>query len=150
MNKYEVMDLIHDTEMLECICQDADMGRAAVGHVINLTQDTQLRDVLKQQRSDYQRSYAAAAAHLQKKGDAPPSAKLLTKAMAYIGSDFQTFIDHSASKIAELVIQGNTMGITEITKQLNQYDGSNRAITDLAHEQIKMEQKNIDNLKAFL
>lgn len=142
--------MIHDTDMLEIICQDADMGQAAVGHVINLTKDTSLRDELKKQRSDYQRSYAAAAALLQEKGCTPPSAKSFTKAMTYVSSELQTLADHSPSKIAELVIQGNTMGITAITKQLHQYDGSNHAITNLANEQIRMEQKNIDNLKGFL
>lgn len=142
--------MIDDTDMLGFICQDADMGSAAIGHVIKRTDNSQLHGVLEQQRANYQHSLSAASELLQKTGDAPPKAKPLEKAMAYVSSDLQTLTDNSPSKIAELVIRGNTMGITEITKQLHQYDGSNAQITALAKEQIKMEQDNIEALKKFL
>lgn len=142
--------MINDTDMLSYICKDADMGCAAVSHVIKLTKNNQLRCVLEEQLSDYQHSYTAAANLLPGKGEIPHSSNALAKTMTYVSTDFQTLTDRSPSKIAELVIQGNTMGITTITKQLHQYDGSNDKITALAKQQIAMEQSNIEALKAFL
>lgn len=42
------------------------------------------------------------------------------------------------------------MGVTEMTKQLNSYQGSDQAVRGLAERHIKTEQDNIEEMKKYL
>ena len=70
--------------------------------------------------------------------------------MSHMMADRKAKRDHSPSAIAEMVIQGSTMGITKMTRRLHRYDGNNRDIVHLAKQQIATEQNNIEEMKSFL
>ena len=57
-------------------------------------------------------------------------------------STFKTLADPSASNIAEMVIQGNTMGATKSTRHLGDYAGGNREIRNLAERLLHTEEAN--------
>lgn len=62
----------------------------------------------------------------------------------------KTAADDSPSKIAEMMINGSTMGVTKITKGISGYSGKNKNITSLADKLLKTEQNNIEEMKRFL
>ena len=61
----------------------------------------------------------------------------------------KTLIDNSASKIAELMLQGTNMGIIEGRKLLNHKD-IDKKIHDLIEEFVDMQETAVENLKQFL
>lgn len=142
--------MIKDNHLLKLLCEDADMGRASIEHVMKKTEDKTLREVLERQHADYEKAYNNAAERLKKNGEEPTVSSPFTKLMAYLGTDMKTFADDSSSKIAELMIQGNTMGVTGMTKQIHEYDGENKDVLDMAHQQVKLQQEHIEALKKFL
>lgn len=142
--------MLNDAEMLGALCQDADMGRSAARHVLGFIHNDALAGVVREQMQDYDHAYGSAAQILREAGQAVPKPKTMAKAMTAMSTDMQTMMDPSSSKIAQLMIQGNTMGITTITKQLHEYAESSPEIAALAHKQIEMEQRNIEDLKKFL
>jgi len=58
--------------------------------------------------------------------------------------------ENANSKIAEMVIQGSTMGVTEMTKELNNYQGTNQELFRTAQKFIQTEQDNIEEMKKYL
>ena len=58
--------------------------------------------------------------------------------------------DNTPSHIAEMMIQGNAMGLTKITRRLGEYDGEDKAICGLAGKLLSTEQNNIEQMKRFL
>lgn len=54
-------------------------------------------------------------------------------------SAMKTMADHSTSKIAEMMIQGNTMGMgmTKSLKHLHDYHGKDERVRDLASKLLK-------------
>ena len=42
------------------------------------------------------------------------------------------------------------MGVIKLTQRLNQYDGNDPQIQQLANRQLKTEQNNIEHMKGFL
>ncbi|MNI90281.1 hypothetical protein D3C73_1477860 [compost metagenome] len=52
--------------------------------------------------------------------------------------------------MAEMLIQGSTMGIIDITKKIKEYKSQDQTILGLANKLLQFEQKNIDELKKFL
>lgn len=142
--------MVDDTKLLEFICEDADMGRDAVHHVIRLTDDEGLRGVLERQLADYDNSFTSAERLLRERGEEARHTGPFAKAMTHMSSDMKTMTDRSPSKIAELMIQGSTMGITTMSKHINDYTGEDTGIVELAKKQVQMEQRNIEELKQFL
>ena len=73
----------------------------------------------------------------------------MNKAMISVGIDMKTLIDDSTSKLAEIMLQGVEMGITEGVKVLNNKT-LNKEVHDLISDYVNMQEKNAENLKKFL
>ena len=76
----------------------------------------------------------------------------MTKFWASVGIAMNTMIDASSSHLAEMVIEGSTMGITDTTKVINEYenDPECREAVELARKIVKFEQDNIEIMKKYL
>lgn len=143
--------MINDQILMKCISQTADMGRDSLTQVMDRTDDNQFRQVLRTQRDEYDKLYREAAqiqsAHGQTPKEAMPMAKMSSRMMTMMKT---TMAADTTSKIAEMVIQGSTMGVTEVTKNLNDYDGSDHRLKNLAEKLVKTEQSNIEQMKKYL
>lgn len=140
-----------DIEMLSTISKTADMGRESLRQVLEKAEDSGLRHALSTQIKEYEKNYDAASRLLSSYGQPPmhtnPMAKMESQMMVSVKTKLT---DNTTSKIAEMVMQGSTMGVTKMTKKLHEYHGNNHEISALAEQQIKTEQANIDEMKKFL
>ena len=130
--------MLNDAEMLGSLCQDADIGRSAAQHVLKLVHNNALAGTIQEQLQDYDHAYQSAAQILLESRCKPPKPKSVAKAMTAVSTEMQTMFDPSSSKIAQMMIQGNTMGITTITSQLHKYGEGSEEIIDLASKQVEM------------
>lgn len=142
--------MIHEIELLNHIHQNADMGRDSIRHIIKLSNDVEFLHVLNSQLEEYEnacgeteRLLTDLEARIQ---DASPVAKTMSK----ITSTMKSMVNPSTSKLAEMMIEGSTMGITNLTRQMNAYGGSRQDILNLAQRQLHTEEKNTEELKKFL
>ena len=74
----------------------------------------------------------------------------LARAGMWAGLEMETLADRSDAHIAEIVIQGATMGVIEMTKALNSYDGADAGARDLASRFVVQQNETIDRQKVFL
>jgi hypothetical protein len=76
----------------------------------------------------------------------------MTKFWATVGMKMNTLIDSSQSHIAQMMIEGSTMGVTDTTKVIHEYEGNPecRDVLDLARDIVKFEEQNIEDMKKFL
>ncbi len=74
----------------------------------------------------------------------------LEKLRTYLMINIQTMMDKSTSHMAEMLINGSTMGVTDAIKKINQYQGAETRILDLMEELQKFEEKSLEKLKGFL
>ena len=56
----------------------------------------------------------------------------------------------SSSKIAEMMITGNTKGAIKSIQHHRQYLGKDERVTDLSKKLLETEQNNIEQMKPFL
>jgi len=73
-----------------------------------------------------------------------------TKLTTYFMININTLINKSPSHVAEMIIQGSTMGIIDVTKKLKEYKDANKDITALAQMLLTFEQQNVEEMKKFL
>lgn len=145
--------MINDEQMLNSICEIADMGRESLRQVLKKTDNSKLTGTLKAQISEYDREYNQTLEMLRQSDlkEKHPKARPIIKAESQVTVNLKTaFIRNKESQIAEMVIQGSSMGVVKITKELNDYNGSNPEVKRLAEKQLQTEQNNIEEMKSFL
>ena len=72
------------------------------------------------------------------------------KIMSWSGIQMNTISDKSNSHIADMLIQGTTMGIIEGRKLLNHNPDADKEIVDVLNSFVKMQENNVEKLKTFL
>lgn len=74
----------------------------------------------------------------------------ISKAMAKVSIEFKLAIDSTTDKIADMLVDGCTMGIKSLSKYINQNKGAESKVKDLAFELISIEQDFMNELLAYL
>ena len=59
-------------------------------------------------------------------------------------------MDDSRGKIAEMMIQGTTMGIVKTIRHLNDYQGDDSDTRRLGERLLDMQEQNVERMKAYL
>ena len=142
--------MIHEIELLSHIHQNADMGQDSIRHLIDKADDPNFLNSLNTQMRQYEKACEISGQMMSARGAEPKDARPVSKMMSHLSSDLKTLTGNSTSKMAEMMIQGSTMGITKLSKQINAYDGRNQEVLSFAESQLKTEEQNIDVMKRFL
>ncbi len=142
--------MLHDTELLQYVYKTADMGCKGIRSVLNHTQSTTLKDKLKEQHLEYQKLRSQAQNLLEARNELPKGVGPIADVSADIMSAGKMMIQHTDSKIAEMTIQGNQMGINKTIKHLHDYSGRDDTIRTLTKKLLATEEANAKQLKRFL
>lgn len=139
-----------DTELLQFVHKTASMGIEGLRNVENQIHEPNLREAVKQQITEYADITKTSSALLRAKGHEPKDPGLMARLSSEVMSTAKTLADSSPAKIAEMVIQGNTMGITKGTQHLHDYAGDDRQVRMLAEKLLATEEANVEQMKKFL
>lgn len=139
-----------DIEMLNNIRKTTEMGQYGINSVINYASDTDLYRALKQQMTEYDKICDAADRMLRERAAAGSHVGTMAKVSSEISAAMNMMMSPTASKIAEMMIKGSTMGITKNIKNIHKYDGVSGDIMMLANKLVATEQDNIEQMKKFL
>ena len=139
-----------DIELLQYVHETAEMGILGLQDIVGQVQTAKLKKSLQGQIAEYQTIASEAAKLLQAKGTAPKDPSLMARLSSEVMSTMQTLADSSDSKIAEMTIKGNNLGITKGLKHLHDYEGNDRQVRSLAEKLLSTEQANVEQMKPFL
>ena len=140
-------------EQLLCeIYKNANMGEDSLCMLIGKVKDEKLRRDITCQLDTYA-GYAQTAKN--KLADMNVKAKELSpiaKISSEISMAVSTMTDSSAQKLAELIIEGSTMGIVELKKQITAAKNENAPehIVNFANEVVTFEENSINRMKEYL
>ncbi len=89
---------------------------------------------------------------LREKGELPQEESFMTKMSAKMGMTFNTLMDSSVSHLAEMMIQGSTMGISDTIKLLREFENTAAAegALKIARDIVSFEEENVEKMKAYL
>lgn len=144
--------MINDMTMLNFIRQNTQMGRQGILDVMPKVENENnaFTSALNRQRREYESIYAEADTMLRELGGERENISAMSKISSQMMTTMKTMTDSSVSHIADMMIQGSSMGVTKIIQHQKDYDQSNPRITALADKLLKTEQNNIEELKKFL
>ncbi|HJB16104.1 MAG TPA: hypothetical protein IAA05_08725 [Candidatus Blautia excrementipullorum] len=140
-----------NTELLNFIYQNSQMGTETLKQLIEITEDTDFQDFLQKHLEGYERFHKEARQMLNENGCDEKGLGTFDKVKTYLMVNVQTMKDRSVSNIAGMLINGSTMGIIDAVKKLHQYEKeTEKSVRKLMEDLQKFEEKNIEELKAYL
>ncbi len=142
--------MLTETQLLNHIYQTAQMGVEGIDTVLRYAKNPRLIDSLTAQRTEYEKLQSSADSMLHARGEPSkgisPVARLSSEAM----STMKAMTDRSSTNIAEMMIQGSTMGVTKSLRTIRDCDLRDGQVRDLADKLLYTEQSNIEEMKKFL
>ncbi len=141
---------MQEIEILKEINKDAKMGMDSLTMVTKKVQDEKFKKLLNNQHDEYQNIFDRTQELLVQENKNIQDVPTMQKVMAWTGIQMNTLNDKSNSKLSELLIQGNDMGVIKGTKLLNESNFTTPEIENLLSDFVRLQEKNIDDLKKFL
>ncbi len=139
--------------MLNFIRQGTQMGRQGILDLLGKTEDPAFRRELKRQLSEYETLYETADGLLKKQGENQENVSPMARFSSQMMTAMKTWKDPSVSHMAEMMVQGNTMGITETIRKQKAYRESGDTdpkVEQLAGKFLATEEENVEGMKRFL
>ena len=140
-------------ELLTYLYQDADMALDNLTTLINKInkKDNKIKKIIEAEIKGYENYLKKIKSCIKKNNYEIKPKPLLSKMGAYMGINMEIVKDNSDSRIADMLIQGFTMGVLNVSKKIDLYKKDvNKEIIGLAKEFKKFQQENIEFLKQYL
>lgn len=141
---------MNEIDLLSHVYQTAEMGRDGIASVRRRAKDPKLAQALDRQMAEYRDLQSTAGDMLRARGIQPDGVGAMAKLSSEMMSAVKTMMDHSSTKIAEMMIQGSTMGVTKSLRTIRDCNARDGQVKDLADKLLKTEQANIEEMKGFL
>lgn len=141
---------MEDVSILKEINKDSKMGMDSLSIILKKVEDEDFKKVLNNQHDEYQNIFDRTQELLvQEKEDIKDTSPMI-KTMSWMGIQLNTINDNSNSKLSEILIQGNNMGIIKGTKLLNDGTYKEKQVKNILNDFVRLQEKNIDDLKKYL
>lgn len=137
-------------EMLSSTLKTTQMGQIGIRSVLNSSMRPGLRKALESQLQEYDSIENEAQSIALQRGwelrDLDPAVKIMSNMMA------KAKLSHgnADSKIASMMIQGNTRGMIKGLKNVHQFNRQDEQINLLTQKLLDCEHANIRQMQSFL
>ena len=137
-------------KLLQTIVENGRMGEEACDQLLKKTEDMELRQELMMEKEHYASAARDAETMLSQQGITPHPKGPMARMGLWMGMEMNTAVDQTSSHIADIVIQGATMGVVALTKARNSYNEADAQAQGIASNLIARQQDAIERLKSFL
>ncbi len=140
-------------ELLEYIYECAEMGMKSCEKLLKLLKekDNKIKKLLESNLKEYENFYKESEKLIKKNKINPKPIGIFASLIANITMQIEVSKDNSDSKIADLLIRGMTMGVLDIHKRLDHFEGEvDKNIHKLASSLLKFQEESIQAFKAYL
>lgn len=140
-------------ELLTLIYQDADMGISSLTTLIrklNKT-DNKIKKVVEGELKGYEEFLKNTKKMMKEYKFDIDKKSIVSKLGSTMGINMEFMKDNSDSRVADMLIQGFTMGVLSISKKIDNFSGdAKKDIINLAKDFRKFQQENVEMLKKYL
>ncbi len=139
-----------NVEFLNYIYQNAEMGKNTLSQLIDITEDDNYKELLKSHLITYITIYDNTEKELQEINKKAKGINIFPKSSTSTMINLKTMLNKSPSHISEMLIQGSTMGIIDMTKKLKEYNNVKGYVLSIANELLTFERNSIEEYKKYL
>ena len=139
-----------DRAVLDESYRNTRMGREAINVIIGKVEDDDLALDLNRQACKFIQLEEKLQKEYHKEKETPPEDSIMNRTRLWSGIQMNTLLNASTEHLADMMIQGNTRGITELMKVVKKNKSAQKEYYEMAQELMDFEEKNIEKLKAYL
>ena len=139
-----------DKEVLVSLYKNAHIALQTISDIVNEVGDENIRKELADEYDGYEKYIGRLSTYMKETSTETKYINPLKKAVMFASVKMNTLTDNSASHVAELMIKGTVMGITELHEILNNSDPVSETVKDFARELTDLEETYEERLKKFL
>ena len=143
-------DMINSKKLLDSINSTVQMGQIGIRSVLDTSISTPLRDALRSQLREYDtletQAHEIAASHGWELHDVNPA----IRKMADATTKFRLSHGNVETKIAAMMIRGNTRGMIIGYKDLHKSTGADSQVLSISQRLLDCEAENIRQMQGFL
>lgn len=145
-----VINMKDSKELLSSILKTTQMGQIGIRSVLNATMRPTLRKALESQLQEYDSIESEAHCIASSRGWQVPELDPAVRTMADMMTRMKLTGGNTDSKIAGMMIQGNTKGMIKGLKNLHQYNKQDHLVKALSQKLLDCENANIRQMQGFL
>ncbi len=137
-------------ELLNYVYKNSQMGVNTIEQLLGIVEDEDFKKHIDSQLNEYRQINEESKKLLDRLGYEEKGVGAFSEISAYMMINFKTLRDKSPSNIAEMLINGSTMGIIQATRNLKRYKDEDKEFLGLMEKLLKTEENNFQQLKKFL
>lgn len=144
------MKLKDSKEILSSVLKTTQMGQIGIRSALEAEMKPELRQAMEAQLQEYDaiesQAHSIAAERNWVLPELNPSIRFMTERMTKMKLSY----GEVNSKIAEMMIRGNTSGVIKGLKNLHQMEQQDDSVSALSLKLLDTESANVDQMKQFL
>lgn len=137
-------------DILSSLLKTTQMGQVGIRSVEKAANGEQLKKALKSQLQEYNQIEQETYALARERGWQLAELNPMARTMADMASRSKLMYNKNDSKIAEMMVQGNTRGVIKSLKNLHRYHQNDGQVTAMAQKLLDCENNNIKQMEGFL
>ena len=145
-----VINMKESKELLSSILKTTQMGQVGIRSVLDSAMRPTLRKALESQLQEYDTIETEAHCIASSRGWQVPELNPMVRNMADMMTRMRLTGGNTDSKIAGMMIQGNTRGMIKSLKDLHQYNKQDFQIKSLSQKLLDCENANIRQMQGLL
>ena len=145
-----VMKMKESKDILSSILKTTQMGQIGIRSVLDTTMRPTLRKALESQLQEYDTIESEAHSIASSRGWEVAELDPVVRKMADMTTRMKLTGGNSDSKIAGMMIQGNTRGMIKGLKNLHQFNKHDLQVRTLSQRLLDCENANIRQMQSFL
>ena len=148
----ETMQKKTTAEVLTAVYKNVKMASDSILDLMPKVRDERLKSEMTVQLSVLEAFASRAAKHLAEEGVKPEEEGFLTKISAKWGAMMNTMRDSTTAHLAEMMIEGATMGANDMMRELREAENStvSESALRLVRDVCAFEEKMVQDMKEYL
>lgn len=139
----------HNLELVKEVYHDAELCKDVLNTLIKITDDANFRTSLADEYAQYHEIMCSADSVCCEYGY-PVKTDKSCKKKIFSGIAISAKIDKTPSHLAEMVIQGSTMGIIDIKRAIREYQCADEKVKRLASKLLETEINNVYKMLEYV
>ena len=141
-----------NAELLQDIYSNVKMGSDSIINLLPKIKDDNMKTLMTNQLNQYEKFAQNVKNQLVNQGVEPKEPNPIAKISSKLGMEMKSLQDSTTSHMAEMMVQGSTMDVTDLLQKVSAYEKlpECKNSVSLAKEIVAFEERNIEKMKDFL
>jgi hypothetical protein len=132
------------------IYKNASVALLSISNVLPETENEGLKKELQEEYDGYEKLLGEITAYMTEKGYETKELGVMKKMFMSSGIKMNTALDNTEGHIAQIMVKGTVMGITELCRLLNNSECTDPKVIELGERLKQLEENYEERLKKFL